>query len=29
MGHVVLLDDDTERALADADALIAALATRT
>ena len=28
MGHVVLLDDDTERALADADALIAALAAR-
>ncbi len=29
MGHVVLLDDDTDRALAGADALIAALATRT
>jgi 5-(carboxyamino)imidazole ribonucleotide synthase len=29
MGHVVLLDDDTGRALADADALIAALAART
>jgi 5-(carboxyamino)imidazole ribonucleotide synthase len=29
MGHVVLLDDDTERALADADALIATLAART
>jgi 5-(carboxyamino)imidazole ribonucleotide synthase len=29
MGHVLLLDDDTGRALADADALIAALATRT
>jgi 5-(carboxyamino)imidazole ribonucleotide synthase len=29
MGHVVLLDDDTDRALADADALIAALAART
>jgi len=29
MGHVLLLDDDTERALADADALISALATRT
>lgn len=29
MGHAVLLDDDTERALADADALIAALAART
>ena len=28
MGHVVLLDDDTDRALADADALIAALAAR-
>jgi hypothetical protein len=29
MGHVVLLDDDTDRALAGANALIAALATRT
>ncbi len=29
MGHVVLLDDDTGRGLADADALIAALAART
>lgn len=29
MGHVVLLDDDTDRALADADALIATLAART
>jgi len=29
MGHVVLLDDDTDRALADADALIAALAAPT
>jgi 5-(carboxyamino)imidazole ribonucleotide synthase len=29
MGHVVLLDDDTDRALAGADALIATLATRT
>jgi hypothetical protein len=29
MGHVVLLDDDTDHALADADALIAALAART
>ncbi|HWU85902.1 MAG TPA: 5-(carboxyamino)imidazole ribonucleotide synthase [Kofleriaceae bacterium] len=29
MGHVVLLDDDTDRALADADALIAALTTST
>jgi len=29
MGHVVLLDDDTARALADADALIATLAART
>jgi 5-(carboxyamino)imidazole ribonucleotide synthase len=28
MGHVVLLDDDTDRALADADALIAALTAR-
>jgi 5-(carboxyamino)imidazole ribonucleotide synthase len=29
MGHVLLLDDDTDRARADADALIAALAART
>jgi len=29
MGHVVLLDDDTDRALADADALIATLTPRT
>lgn len=29
MGHVVLLDDDTDRALADADALIATLAAPT
>ncbi len=28
MGHVVLLDDDTDRALADADALIARALTR-
>lgn len=29
MGHIVLLDDDTDRAQADADALIATLAART